>query len=182
MPNKPLLAAPPAGGSAVRIERAIQKAAQWHAGQFDKAGEAYILHPLSVMFRVRRAGHSEEVQVAAVLHDVVEDCPVDLNDIDHYFGARMVDIIDALTRREGEPYEAFIDRVKQHPVARIVKLADIDDNLDPARNSWATFGSGQMADFVRLRKRYERARVVLQGPAHAPEGAGASEGDGDAAE
>ena len=53
------------------LERAIQIAALAHAGQFDKAGQPYILHPLRVMFRMEE----EHERIAAVLHDVVEDSP-----------------------------------------------------------------------------------------------------------
>lgn len=140
------------------LELAIQKAAHWHRGQRDKAGQLYILHPLSVMFRVRRAGHDGATQVAAVLHDVVEDCGVELNEIDHYFGAVIVDVVDALTRRSGEKYEQFIERARANTRARCVKLADIYDNLDPNRHAWVNADPKKMA---QLRKRYERARARL---------------------
>jgi len=142
-----------------KLELGIKLATEWHVSQVDKAGQPYILHALSVMFRVRRDGRDEETQIAAVLHDVVEDTPRDLNNIYRYFGRQMVDIIDALTRRKGEPYEQFIERCAAHPVACVVKLADIEDNLDPARHAWIS--PEKLPDFRRLRERYEKARAFL---------------------
>ncbi|HLQ23968.1 MAG TPA: DUF1028 domain-containing protein [Gemmatimonadales bacterium] len=60
---------------------AIALAAQAHRGQVDKAGEPYILQPIGVLLRIREQGHRVEVQAAAVLHDVVEDTKVTLEDV-----------------------------------------------------------------------------------------------------
>ncbi len=145
-----------------RLEKAIEMAARWHDGQKDKAGQPYIIHSLSVMFRVRRSGGSEDAQIAGVLHDVVEDCDdVDLNDIDHYFGAHVADLVDSLTRRQGETYEAFIRRVSLNGTAVQVKLADIEDNMEESRSSWATTSPEAMNKLSKLRDRYRAARAVL---------------------
>ena len=78
-----------------------------HRGQRDKAGEPYILHPLRVMHAV--CGFHE--RMAAVLHDVVEDTSVTLDELRRRgFPQAVVAAIDALSRRAGEPYLAFIDR------------------------------------------------------------------------
>lgn len=112
------------------LERAIVIAAEAHAGQTDKAGEPYVLHPLRVMQRVER----EAARIAAVLHDVVEDTPWTLDGLAaEGFREEVVSAVDALTRREGEIYLDFCRRAAEDPVARLVKLADLEDNLDPAR-------------------------------------------------
>lgn len=112
------------------IEHAIAIAAVAHAGQVDKAGQPYILHPLRVMFAV--AGPEE--RIAAVLHDVVEDTPWTIEGLRaEGFGERVLAAIDALTRRPDESYPAFIERAASNADARAVKVADIRDNLDLSR-------------------------------------------------
>jgi (p)ppGpp synthase/HD superfamily hydrolase len=81
------------------LERAIAIAAEAHAGQVDKAGQAYILHPLRVMLRM---GSAHE-RMAAVLHDVVEDTPVSLPRLlAEGFAPEVIAAVDALTKRPGE--------------------------------------------------------------------------------
>jgi (p)ppGpp synthase/HD superfamily hydrolase len=137
---------------------AIAMAAEAHQGQVDKAGEPYILHPLRVMFRIREAGHRVEVQAAAVLHDVVEDSGVTLEDI-AALSPEVAALVDAVTRRPDEPYPDFIHRAGKDPEARAVKVADLEDNL--SRIDQLARVSPERAE--RLRKRYERALEVLTG-------------------
>ena len=108
---------------------AIAWAARAHSGQYDKGGEPYILHPLRVMSRMG----TEPLRIAAVMHDMVEDCGVTLGQGEATFGPVIADAIDALTRREGESYTDFIDRCRQNYIARKVKLEDLHDNMDLSR-------------------------------------------------
>lgn len=107
------------------LEECIQIAAKAHAGQKDKGGEPYILHPLRVMLKMER----ESYRKVAILHDVIEDCP------DYEFTARNAlseeecKALLALTRQPQESYGAFIERVSINEIATHVKIADIDDNL-----------------------------------------------------
>src|SRR5687767_2629355 len=81
------------------LERAIAIAAQAHAGQVDKAGQPYILHPLRVMLRLA----TEEERIVGVLHDVVEDTPVSLQQLrDEGFSESVLSAVEALTKRDGE--------------------------------------------------------------------------------
>ena len=112
------------------LERAIEIAAKAHAGQVDKAGAPYVLHPLRMMPAVR----TPEARMVAVLHDVVEDTEVTLEELRaEGFPAVVLETVEALTQREGEDYEAFICRVAPNPIAREVKLADLRDNSDLSR-------------------------------------------------
>ena len=112
------------------LDDAILLAAQAHRGQKDRAGAPYILHPLRVMLRLK----TEEEMMVAVLHDVVEDSAFALADLERTgFPPHVVEAVDCLTRREGETYEAFIERIKPNSLARRVKLADLEDNLDIRR-------------------------------------------------
>jgi (p)ppGpp synthase/HD superfamily hydrolase len=112
------------------LEEAIRIAVEAHRGQRDRAGAPYILHPLRMMLRVQ----TDAERMAAVLHDVVEDTAWTLDDLRaRGFPAEVLEAVDALTRRPGEAYDAFVERAAAHPVARRVKLADLEDNLDLRR-------------------------------------------------
>lgn len=127
------------------LERAIKMAVELHAGQVDKTGQPYILHPLRVMLAL----DAEVDRIVGVLHDVVEDCGVGCGpSIMMLFGEEVWFAVIALTRQDGESYEDFILRAKANPIARRVKIADIKDNLRPGAE--------------HLRPRYEKARAVLQ--------------------
>lgn len=112
------------------LERAIAIALEAHAGQTDKAGAPYILHPLRLMHRMT----TPTEQMAAVLHDVVEDSDWTLAALrEEGFPDEVIEAVEGLTRRDGETYMAFIERAAHHPVARAVKQADLEDNLDVRR-------------------------------------------------
>jgi guanosine-3',5'-bis(diphosphate) 3'-pyrophosphohydrolase len=112
------------------LEAAIALAVEAHKSQTDKAGSPYILHPLRVMFAVT----TDYERMAAVMHDVVEDTSVTLEDLrEAGFPEAVVSAVQALSRREGESYNEFVRRAAGHPIARAVKLADIEDNMDVRR-------------------------------------------------
>jgi len=116
-----------------RLEEAIALSAAKHAGQTDKAGRPYILHCLRVMFLL--VEHGDDAACIGVLHDVVEDCGVSIEEIRQRFGDTVAGGVDALTRREGETYDEFIARNARSAQAIYIraKLADLADNGDPAR-------------------------------------------------
>ncbi len=111
-----------------QLEMAIRLAVDSHAGQFDKAGKPYILHPLRVM----NAVNSIDEKIVGVLHDVVEDTDITLVQLtqDYDFPIRIVSAIDVLTKRPSQSYEDYIALVKNDELARIVKQADMRDNSD----------------------------------------------------
>ena len=107
------------------IEKALQIAAKAHEGQKDKEGLPYILHPLRVMMAVQ----GEDAQIAAVLHDVVEDTPVTVDDLRAAgFGEQVLAAVQCVTHRKDEPYADYVVRCKANDIARRVKLADLEDN------------------------------------------------------
>ena len=121
------------------LEDAIMLAAEKHRLQRDLGGEPYILHPLAVMLKMS----TETERMAAMLHDVVEDTDVTLDDLrDMGYQAEVINAVDCLTKPEKDPepefdkdqrYESFIERVATNPVARGVKLADLSENMDVPR-------------------------------------------------
>lgn len=136
------------------MESAILLATAAHAGVTDKTGrEPYIFHPLRVMLAVPR---DPIIRAVAVLHDCVEDTTVTLKDLAEDYPEAVVEAVDALTKREGEVYRDYIARVAANDIARLVKLTDLADNLDPYRLE-AFDASTQQS----LRKRYEGARETL---------------------
>jgi (p)ppGpp synthase/HD superfamily hydrolase len=134
------------------LERAIAIAAEAHAGQLDKAGQPYILHPLRVMLRMT----SVEERIVAVLHDVVEDTEVTLEvPRAEGFLPEIISAVDALTKRQGESRVDAAYRAKQDPIARLVKLADNAENMDLSR-----IAEPKERDFARLEE-YKIVRSVL---------------------
>ena len=115
------------------LERAVEIATTAHAGQTDKAGEAYIRHPLRVMQQMT----TDRERVVAVLHDVVEDTGWTRDEIEAEFDSTIREAVDALTKRDekGETYKEFIERAAQNELARTVKIADIEDNMNLTRLS-----------------------------------------------
>ncbi|MEN1729275.1 MAG: HD domain-containing protein [Pseudomonadota bacterium] len=136
------------------LERAIEIAARAHAGQVDKAGQPYILHPIHVMLRVK----SEEERIAAVLHDVVEDCEVTMEDLQREgFTAAVLEAVDALTKLDGETRIEAARRAVVNEIARVVKLADNAENMDMRR-----IPNPGPKDFDRL-EQYRQVRSILLG-------------------
>lgn len=130
------------------LERAIAIAATAHAGQVDKGGAPYILHPLKVMLRV----NSLEERIVAVLHDVVEDCGISFDDLrKEGFSEAVLSAIESVTKVPGESYEDFVERAAQNPIGRVVKLADLEENSDLSR-----IASPSWEDLERVEK-YRRA-------------------------
>ena len=135
------------------LERAIAIAAIAHEGQVDKAGMPYVLHPLRMMLSV----DTPEARMAAVLHDVVEDTAVTLEQLRaEGFPEAVIEAVQALTKRDGEDYEVFIRRVAPNPIARKVKLTDLRDNSDLSRIAQPTDKDRQ-----RIEK-YQRAVQCLE--------------------
>lgn len=134
------------------LERAIEIAAHAHAGQVDKAGQPYILHPLRLLLAVR----SPLERMAAVLHDVVEDTPLTFDDLAREgFPPEVIEAVRALTKQAGESRIAAAKRAVQNPIARAVKLADVADNMDLSR-----IAEPGAKDFARLQE-YQQVREIL---------------------
>jgi (p)ppGpp synthase/HD superfamily hydrolase len=118
------------------LDRAICFASISHLGQLDKGGKPYILHPLRVMLSLK--DESEAVQVTAVLHDVIEDCGVTKEEIEHEFGTEIAEAVYSVSRIEEpvkETYVNFCTRSKANKIGRIVKIADLRDNMSPERHN-----------------------------------------------
>ena len=134
------------------LEKAVGIAAQAHAGQADKAGAPYILHPLRVMLAVA----SLDERIVAVLHDVVEDTDWTFDRLrTEGFGEPILEALDAVTRRDDESYEDFVQRAAKNPIGRNVKRADLLDNLNLSR-----IQAPKPSDHDRI-ARYQKALRLL---------------------
>ncbi|MDP9244819.1 MAG: GTP pyrophosphokinase [Chloroflexota bacterium] len=139
------------------LDDALNLAIEAHRGQVYPSPdpEPFILHPLRVMLGVT----SRVAQIAAVLHDVVEDTGMTLSALEERgFGRPILDAVDCLSHRPGEAYEDYIHRLAANPIAREVKLSDLRDNLANNRALPPTHDS-----LARI-ARYERAQRTLTQP------------------
>ena len=134
------------------LERAIEIAAHAHAGQLDKAGQPYVLHPLRLMLAL----NTPMERIAAVLHDVVEDTSVTFEDLRaEGFALEVLAAVHAMTKTDGESRLCAARRAAANPIARRVKLADVADNMDLGR-----IAKPMAKDYARL-KEYEQVRELL---------------------
>ena len=113
----------------IDVAAARALATKAHEGQIDKAGLPYITHPERVASRME----NPEAQVIGWLHDTVEDTPITLRDIEATFGPETAAAMDAISRRDGEPWSDYLERVAANPMARQVKISDLIDNSNLSR-------------------------------------------------
>lgn len=110
--------------------KAMRLAYDVHHGQLDKGGAPYINHPL----HVAESMQTEDETVAALLHDVAEDGNITFGDLlREGFSAESVDAVRLLTKTGGADYESYIRSIKANPIARRVKIADLQHNMDLSR-------------------------------------------------
>lgn len=110
-----------------QLNLAINLATDHHSQQVDKAGQPYILHPLWVMNNVKTL----KGKVVAVLHDIIEDTEVDIDDLILLdFDEDIIEAIDILTKKKRQTYTDYIHLVGTNKLAREVKIADLKHNMD----------------------------------------------------
>ncbi|WP_033152316.1 HD domain-containing protein [Streptococcus equinus] len=134
----------------VKLAHEIAKRA--HKGQVDKAGAPYILHPETVASFVTK----DDEKIVAYLHDVIEDTPCQLRDLENAgFSSEIIKAVDLLTRKTGQSYKQYLKLVKTNELACVVKLADLKHNSDLSRLTHVTEN-----DINRLKK-YQDAIIFL---------------------
>jgi (p)ppGpp synthase/HD superfamily hydrolase len=98
-----------------------------HAGQTDRMGQPYFQHPMRVAMRCT----TMKEKIVALLHDTIEDTTITpINLLEQGFPQDIVDAVLSVTRNEEESYDDYVKRAAQHPIGRLVKLHDLEDNLD----------------------------------------------------
>lgn len=109
--------------------QAMKLAYEAHHGQVDKAGMPYVFHP----YHLAEQMDDEYSACVALLHDVVEDTHITLEQLRQQFPQEVVDAVAVLTHPKEEPYYDYIRRVCENPLAKKVKLADLRHNSDESR-------------------------------------------------
>ena len=111
---------------------AIKIAYKAHMDQNDRSGIPYFLHPYHVAEQMK----DEVTTIVALLHDVVEDTSVTLENLKRYgFSQEVLDAIEVLTHKDGVKYLDYIRAVGANPIARKVKVEDIKHNSDLTRTT-----------------------------------------------
>lgn len=126
------------------IDIALAIARKAHAGQVDKAGVDYIQHPLYVASQVK----TEQEKAVALLHDVLEDSDITAADLLAYgLSNEVVTAVQTLTKKKGQSYQDYLEKVKSNNLARVVKLADLKHNSDLSRLKTVS-----NTDYARVKK------------------------------
>lgn len=101
-----------------------------HKEQTDKAGIPYVFHPIHLAEQM----DDEDTTAVALLHDVIEDSPWTIDELGKMgFNDTVLKAIEWLTHDESIPYMEYVKKIKENPVARAVKLADLRHNSDLSR-------------------------------------------------
>lgn len=132
-------------------KKAIILAYNAHMGQEDKVGIPYIFHP----FHLAEQMGSENECIVALLHDVVEDTSVTMEELEKEFSSEVIEALKLLTHDKSVPYEEYVLNLKDNPIARKVKLADLKHNSDVTRLSHITKKD------IERNKKYENAIKML---------------------
>ena len=134
--------------------KALKFAYNAHHGQLDYNGIPYIFHPLHLAERME-----DEISCcAALLHDVVEDTAITMEELEREFPAEVISVLKLLTHGEGVPYFDYVRAIKSNPIAVKVKLADIAHNSDQTR----CVGSGLTEEQLSYwKEKYARAKAIL---------------------
>ena len=149
-----------------KAQKAIEVATEAHKGQFDKLGEDYINHPLRVhrnlttnpKFKNLDALTREDCEVAALLHDVIEDTPITAEDLLAMgFTPRSIRLVELLSKDKSKPKDDYFSAIREEPLARMIKLADIADNRNRSRVERL---DPEMAE--KLRAKYIYAMQAIQ--------------------
>ena len=138
--------------------KAMKIAYDAHHGQVDKGGLPYIFHP----YHLAESMEDEISCCAALLHDVVEDTDYTFEQLEaEGFGETIMEALRLLTHENGvfteEDYLQYVLKLKQNPIARAVKIADLEHNSDLSR-----FGSDITERDIMRAAKYQKALVVLQ--------------------
>lgn len=124
-------------------KRALTIATDVHRHQIDLSGKPYITHPLYVADHVT----GNKTKIVALLHDVIEDGGITIDYLKKFFTDDVCDAVNILTRKKGVPYLDYIKLVKGNKLAKTVKIADLEHNMQVNRLDRLT-----MKDIARLKK------------------------------
>lgn len=125
-----------------------------HHGQVDKCGAPYILHPVHLAEQMK----DEYSCCAALLHDTVEDTSVTLEELAEFFPPEVVEAVRLLTHDKDTDYDEYVLAVRENPIAKAVKTADLTHNSDPERLALADVTPEKRTSLAEI---YGRAKRLL---------------------
>lgn len=134
---------------------AMKLAYRAHHGQVDKCGVPYIFHPI----HLAELMDDEFSCCVALLHDVVEDTSITLDELKAIFPPAVTDAVALMTHRKDVDYFDYVRAIKENPIARKVKLADLAHNSDQSRCVGTDLTEERKA---RWREKYRKAKEILQ--------------------
>ena len=136
-----------------KTKKAMKFCFKAHKDQVDKSGMPYVFHP----FHVAEQMTDEVTTIVALLHDVVEDTDYTLEDIAaEGFGKEILEAVALMTHEDGVPYLDYVAKLKDNPIARTVKLADLAHNSDLSR-------IGEIDEETKQRlEKYKKAKAILE--------------------
>ncbi|AMP68179.1 HD domain-containing protein [Ralstonia solanacearum] len=141
----------------MKILDVYKLAASLHSGQTDKLGRPYIEHLSRVFLRVCERDGNYNQQVAALLHDAIEDDKGTESDLlQAGVPAAAVALVMILTKDQQQSYPEYVVGVKAYPEAALVKRCDLEDNSDPERLALLDMETAE-----RLRTKYGQALKLL---------------------
>lgn len=133
------------------IKKAVNIAYNAHMGQSDRFGMPYVFHPI----HLAESMDTEEECICAILHDVVEDTSITFEQLEKEFSKGVIEALKLLTHDKKVPYNEYIIKLKDNPIAKKVKLADLKHNSDITRLNYLS-----PKDIIR-NKKYKKAIKIL---------------------
>jgi len=125
-----------------------------HNGQLDYNGIPYIFHPI----HLAEAMDDEISCTVALLHDVVEDTTVTMEELSKLFPLEVIEPLKLLTHNDGTPYFDYVRAIKGNPIAKKVKLADLAHNSDQSRCVGCDIPADKLENW---KNKYAKARAIL---------------------
>ena len=133
--------------------KAMKLAYTAHLNQYDLSGIPYIFHSYHIAEQMK-----DEISVCvALLHDVIEDTYIEIKDIENIFPREVIENLKLLTLTKDIEYFEYINQIKTNPIAKAVKLADIEHNLDQSRIN----NKISENKLIRMKNKYEKAKRIL---------------------
>ncbi len=136
-------------------KKAITISYNAHHGQLDKGGMPYVFHPYHLAEQM-----DDELSVCvALLHDLVEDTDITIEQLEKEFPKEVTEAVSALTMPPSMDYFEYIERIKHNDIAKKVKLADLEHNGDETRVLHE--GEEPTEHIIQRREKYRRAKMIL---------------------
>ena len=136
-----------------KTKMALKLCVEAHKEQVDKSGMPYVFHP----FHLAEQMNTEETTIVALLHDLVEDTDYTIEDlVDMGFDKSITDAIALMTHADNVAYMDYVRAIKDNPIAKTVKLADLKHNSDLTRLETVDEKA------LSRREKYLKAIAILQ--------------------